>query len=116
MGVVCGLLSWWPVVAASLLVGSVVGWFSFARGFRVGVSPAAGGYARILTTETVDDPRVVQHAASGLSLCRRDDHAAEKRAGDGRRDRVCDLGSDGLAANDPSDLWRLLIFHVTGIV
>ena len=47
MGVVCGLLSWWPVVATSLLVGSVVGWFSFARGFRVGVSPAAGGYARI---------------------------------------------------------------------
>lgn len=49
----------------------------------------------------VDDVAVVQHAASEPSLCPQGDHAAEKRADDGRRERVCDLDADGLAANDP---------------
>ena len=52
--------------------------------FRSVSAPRPGIRKEFLPTGTVDDAGVVQHAASGLSLCHRADHAAEKRADDGR--------------------------------
>ena len=77
------------------------------RGIRKGFLP----------TETVDDAGVVQHAASGLSLCHRDDHAAEKRADDGRSGQgFAILMLTGWPRTTLWDLWRWLVIHVTDTV
>ena len=55
---------------------------------RVGVSPRGRGDTQgFCPLKIVDDVAVVQHAASEPSLCPQGDHAAEKRADDGRREQ-----------------------------
>ena len=80
-------------------------------------APRPGLRREFLPTGTVDDPGVVQNAASGLSLCHRDDHAAETRADDGRTGQgFAILMLTGWPRTTLWDLWRWLVFHVMDTV
>jgi hypothetical protein len=76
----------------------VVGWLGCCwnqcrQRIRVGVSPRGRGNTQgFYPLKIVDDVAVVQHAASEPSLCPQGDHAAEKRADDGRREQGLRFG------------------------